>query len=67
MWWMMCACVLICECLCLSLKASFPASHLQKKSVSAKERKKSAKNLFWVNVNEMTDDFKGLCISELCF
>lgn len=55
-WWMTCACVLICECLCLSLplKASFPPSHLQRQICNC-WGKKSAKNLF---MKEMTDDFK---------
>lgn len=65
MWWMMCECVLICEWLCLSPKAAFLLLIFKEKSVSAKERKKSAKNLFSVSVNEMTDGLKGLCISEL--
>lgn len=57
---MTCACVLICECLCLSLplKASFPPSHLQRQICNCWGKKKSAKNLF---MKEMTDDFK-LCV-----
>lgn len=44
-----------------------PFSSSKQNSELLRKKKKSAKNLFWVSVTEMTDECKSLQVSDWCF